>query len=53
MTFTNPNIVLYGKDGWTLPIGKESIVPTSFKKEQKLMNDLSPSSNKVSVEIAD
>ena len=53
MTFTNPNIVLYGKDGWNLPIGKESIVPTSFKKEQKLMNDLSPSSNKVSVEISD
>ena len=53
MTFTNPNIVLNGKDGWTLTIGKESIVPTSFKEEQKLMNDLSPSSNKVSVEISD
>lgn len=53
MTFTNPNIVLNGKDGWTLSIGNESIVPTSFKKEQKLMNDLSPSSNKVSIEISD
>ena len=53
MTFTNPNIVLNGKDGWSLSIGNESIVSTSFKEEQKLMNDLSPSSNKVSVEISD
>ena len=53
MTFTNPNIILNGKDGWSLSIGNESIVSTSFKEEQKLMNDLSPSSNKVSVEISD
>lgn len=53
MTFTNPNITLSGKDGWTLSIGNESIIVTSFKEEQKLMNGLSPSGNKVGIEISD